>query len=66
MTTTPVETAWLIELPESRNGMPLWWTGGGWTTDSLEAVRFARQCDAEAVIRAVMGAVGRATEHQWG
>jgi len=64
---TNVETAWLIERTPS-NGIPHWWTGGAWTTDSLAAVRFARRCDAEAVIENVLGQFYKttATEHQWG
>lgn len=64
---TAVETGWLIERVPS-TGVPHWWDGCGWTTNSLAAVRFARKCDAQAVIDNVMGAFYKttATEHQWG
>lgn len=39
------EKAWLI----GGDG-PVWWTGGGYTDDSLKAIRYARQQDAEKQI----------------
>lgn len=64
-TTINIETGWLIE--RTNEGIPHWWTGSSWTTDSLAAIRFARKCDAEAVIRGVLGEFCKATatEHQW-
>lgn len=55
-----VEVGWLIEAPNL-----MWWTGDGWTFDSLQAVRFARRQDAEKMIK-VQGLDGRfAVEHEW-
>lgn len=62
-----VETGWLIE--RQVGGRAAWWRGVrgaavDWTTDSLEAVRFSRQVDAERVI-AELGIPGQALEHMW-
>lgn len=59
------ETAWLIE---SRfTPAPSWWTGTGWSRDSLEAVRFSRSRDAEAATAALPDFhTCFVTEHQWG
>lgn len=42
------ESGWLIERQE--DGLPQWWVAGSWTKNANEAVRFARQKDAERVI----------------
>lgn len=66
------ETAWLIEFPaDSTVPYTRWWNGhdpciAGMTTDSLEAVRFARSADAQLVIDRVLMGIGTPTEHSWG
>lgn len=62
------EIGWLIEMPG-----PVWWNGGPvtygcviWTPASLDAVRFARKDDAEAVIARLGFWNAHATEHLWG
>lgn len=62
------ETAWLIEL--RGNTQPFWWKGGTgpapWTTDSLEAVRFCREQDAEATRLTLHDAeLAFVSEHLW-
>jgi hypothetical protein len=64
-----VETGWLIEM---RSGTPQWFypgedgeDGQRWTTDSLEALRFARKVDAEAYIEDLGWTGVVASEHQW-
>ena len=63
------ERGWLIE---NRAGVrACWWTGvkkRPWSTESLEAVRFARKEDAEAVMKYEEVGVGAntAVEHMWG
>ena len=62
-----METAWRIEQQTSAG--PVWFCGnryGRWSYDSLEAVRFSRQQDAEAIIKWHKWKKGTATEHQWG
>jgi len=70
-----METAWLIEMPlKSVGGPPVWWTGrytghmtDPWTLDSLQAVRFCRKQDAEAVMAGTIRLKEAvATEHIWG
>jgi len=71
-----MERAWLIEMPMATfGGPPCWWTGNyktgaltdQWSQDSLNAVRFSRKEDAEAVIRGTLRIKEPiATEHQWG
>lgn len=61
-----VETGWLIE--RLRNDRAEWWTGDGWTTESLDAVRFAREEDAQKMIWINAYTVfddAFATEHSW-
>jgi hypothetical protein len=59
------ETGWLIELPRE-NDSPRWWDGGAWTTDHLEAVRFARRQDAERVMLKQHYGLGViALQHVW-
>ena len=57
------ETAWLIELPDPRG--VVWWTGHGWSKDSLQAVRFTRRSDAVATSKALGHSETVATEHIW-
>lgn len=73
------EIGWLIERADF--GRPMWWCGsialhsGGltdrdgsrWTTDSLRAVRFAREQDARIVAEQIVGysAPWVVTEHMW-
>jgi hypothetical protein len=60
------ETGWLIEL---RGRVPTWFRLTGeephWTSDSHEALRFARKQDAEAYIADVGWTEAFATEHVW-
>ena len=55
--------AWLIEM--SRDGKAHWWYGSDFTDDAAQAIRFAREQDADQVImeRGLVDAV--ATEHMW-
>lgn len=46
---------WLIEKPAVASSGPIWWNGDGFSFDATEAVRFARQGDAEKVIRFFRG-----------
>lgn len=55
------ETGWLIE----KNGVNIWWTGTCWTADSWQAIRFARQCDAEKAAKAFGLTDYWAGEHTW-
>lgn len=63
------DVAWLVE----RESRPRWWTGRingtgyrEWTDESLEAIRFARREDAEAMIRHLSIEYGsKATHHAW-
>jgi hypothetical protein len=69
------ETSWLIEMPMATfGGPPCWWTGEyrsgklnhQWSTDPLDAVRFARKEDAERVLHGTLRLKEAiATEHQW-
>lgn len=73
------ETGWLIEAPPAESRPPMWWAAGGWTPDSLLAVRFSRRVDAERVISYLRSSSSSlvalrdplvdsaiATEHGWG
>lgn len=64
-TPAPQETGWLIET----NG-PEWLCGFGfsanWTKNSLEAIRFARRCDAEKIAECLENCDISITEHIWG
>lgn len=55
------ETGWLIESDTN----PIWWTGDGWSVDSLNAVRFCREEDAWKVISALGIGCAKATSHMW-
>lgn len=64
------EIGWLIERQDTVSVRALWWTGLGWTTESLDAVRFAREQDANKVIATrrfaeLCDATVTATEHMW-
>lgn len=62
------ERAWLIE--RKHNSIPQWLCVQDdeflWTADSLEAIRFSRKEDADAVACVVGDEVDCITEHQWG
>jgi len=69
-----VETGWLIE--RQVGGRGVWWRGTrdcgrDWTTDSCEAVRFARREDASRVLGLLTTTPNSewctaiATEHMW-
>ena len=62
------EIGWLIE--HQHDGRAYWWTGLGWTTESLDAVRFAREQDADTIIATrrfaeLLDATILVTEHMW-
>jgi hypothetical protein len=68
------ERGWLIERWNGRTGEfgALWWglgldneDGFGWTPDSLQALRFARKCDAQAYINETGWTDAKPTEHVW-
>lgn len=68
------EVGWLIEAWNSRTGQfgAMWWglgddheDGFGWTKDSLRALRFARECDAQAYINETGWTEAKPTEHRW-
>jgi len=68
------ETGWLIEeWDRKRNELHgLWWTTaftgdiyGGWVKDSTMALRFARECDAQAYIDEMGWTEAKPTEHRW-
>lgn len=71
------ETGWLIEAHNSRTGefKARWWAGfnaedqadgDGWTSDSVIAMRFARERDAQAYIDEACWTEAKPTEHAWG
>ena len=76
-----IETGWLIELPSGKHpwpgvASPTWWNGGllgflNFNSDSLCAVRFCRQGDAERVLRVLIARNERIfkdciiAEHVW-
>lgn len=65
------ETGWVLERADSPADQPLYWapTRGGhgeqWSPYHGNAVRFAREVDAERLARAIAIEV-RVAEHQWG
>jgi hypothetical protein len=67
-----MEKAWLIE--SEKYGIPIYFEGTAsptsrenWTSDSLEAIRFARKEDAERFKMTYFPyAKCEAREHQWG
>lgn len=72
----PSSQGWLIELWDHKTGVfaAQWWSldlpeeedGRGWTKDSLRALRFARECDAQAYIDEIGWTEAKPTEHSWG
>lgn len=71
------ETGWLIERGNAQHqDPPLWWAGSRsmteWTTDSNQAIRFARAEDAKLVGDMIGMRLGTyqtmwtVVEHQWG
>lgn len=61
------ETAWLIEWPADKFGPIRYWTASETqpVIDHLEATRFSRKADADAVVKA-MGLKGcKSVEHMW-
>lgn len=58
------ESGWIIEYNDTRRGV-LWWDLVTWTTDSLEAIRFARKEDAEGFIQVFDIENSHATYHVW-
>lgn len=58
--------AWVIEDATGENGSPpLYWSGvGRWSYVNLDAIRFARQIDAERVASGIAAKV-RVAEHMW-
>lgn len=62
-------TAWLIEYGPSAPSRPRYWGGvHGWTFDHLQAVRFARQVDAQSIAESMDDGVPgnyRIAEHMW-
>ena len=69
------ETGWLIERRDPDTFRPAWLSLritslmgsalGSWEFDSLYALRFARQCDAEEYVRANKLEGCAVTEHEW-
>lgn len=63
------ETGWLIEAWSSRAGefKAKWYAGGavGWTTDSIQALRFGRERDAQQYIDEIGWTEAKPTEHSW-
>lgn len=67
------EAGWLIELGRSPADAPDYWIGcgtplsepfGRWSADHMDAVRFARQVDAERVAATIPTGT-RVCEHIW-
>ncbi|MDB5440887.1 MAG: CcrColossus [Caulobacteraceae bacterium] len=73
-----LEYGWALERGDSEPSRPLYWTGtalgtdpSAWTFDSLVAMRFARQVDADVAAHNLMGRGDgrmqvRVKEHGWG
>jgi hypothetical protein len=68
------ESGWLIERADSSPAEPKYWAAGqreaerssAWTSNHMEAIRFARKDDAEKVASRIMkGIVVRICEHGW-
>lgn len=58
------ESGWLVETPRPFHAGPTYWTGRGWSTDSLKALRFARADDARNMAE-ILGPNCVANEHVW-
>lgn len=58
---------WLIE--RGPDGFPEWlqldWSDTRWTTNSNEALRFAREIDAQRYVERHVTDMVRITEHRW-
>ena len=63
------EIGWLVEMSEPENNKspaPRWWhPKTGWTLDANNALRFAREKDAEDYINSQSGLSGKPAEHGW-
>ena len=67
------EFAWVIERGDSSPDAPTYWTGpsslsgedGGWSQDSTDAIRFAREEDARKVAYYFRRPNCRICEHGW-
>lgn len=64
------ESGWLIEHGESDTAEPMYWTGlkiMQWSKDHMQALRFARECDASTIASGLLAGVPtRVCEHGWG
>jgi hypothetical protein len=63
------ETAWLVEFSEGLSATPTYWgrtiEGLGFTTENLDALRFAREQDAILFIEDSGWTEARAVQHAW-
>lgn len=68
------ESGWLIERADSSPAEPKYWAAGqreaerssAWTSNHMEAIRFARKDDAEKVANRIMAGIDvRICEHAW-
>lgn len=68
------ESGWLIERGDSEVSAPKYWAAGqrdaerssAWTSNHLEAIRFARKVDAEKLAKRLMPSIAvRVCEHGW-
>ena len=68
------ELGWLIERGDSEVAEPKYWAGtdrdpqrsSAWTSNHMEAIRFARRDDAEKVAKRALGGIGvRICDHIW-
>lgn len=59
------EFAWLIERDKGPHYLTVHKDLFDWTTDSNQAIRFARRLDAEMVARVIGDEVSRVAEHGW-
>ena len=62
------EDGWVIERGDSEVSAPKYWDGSAWSSDHWQAVRFARQLDAQRVALhlPIGGKPPRICEHGWG
>lgn len=69
-----MESGWVIERGDSSPAEPKYWAAGNqdasrfvaWTSNHMEAIRFARRDDAEKVHKRMMRDIAvRICEHQW-
>lgn len=68
------ETGWVIERGDSSPAKPKYWAAGqreaertsAWTSNHMEAIRFARKTDAEKTATRLFPNIGiRIAEHEW-